>query len=82
MIRSWLDNWTGVGTAAEAMHAHGYDMRLFRSVFGWGSAEFRASDVGHPRNARGQAHAREPWMAVRTAAMETLANRLSEPRKF
>jgi hypothetical protein len=71
MLCAWLDSWSGAREVIDAMNAHGYDVRLNQSPFGWW-AEFCRSRVSTLPKWVGQGHDAEPGRAVRFAALDTL----------
>jgi hypothetical protein len=72
-VRTWLDNWTGLGHVVTGMQRQDYDLALTRyDGRGW-RATFFVTGMEHSlTNATGTAWEPTPWRAVQVAAWDAL----------
>jgi hypothetical protein len=73
MVRSWLDNWTGIRHLATGMGRHDYDMALTSYAGeGWRAMFYVMGREHAPTSSTGSAWEKTPWRAVQVAALATL----------
>jgi hypothetical protein len=74
MVRTWLNNWTGIGHVATGMARQGYDLALTSYAGeGWQATFYTMGREHAPTSSTGSAWEKKtPWRAVQVAALDTL----------
>ena len=75
-VRTWLDNWQGLGHVVTGMQRQDYDLELARyDGRGWHATFFVTGMMHSLTSATGSGSGPTPWRAVQVVAWNTLGKR-------